>query len=66
MNKENLLTVKEAADILRVSPSTVRTMIIKKELSAVSIRSQWRVFRDSLMRYMSENSNIQEGEDYND
>jgi excisionase family DNA binding protein len=40
---EPLLTVKETAEILKVSPRTVRRLIASKAIRAVSIRRSMRV-----------------------
>jgi len=40
------LTVKEAAEVLRLNPRTVKAMIHRNELPAFKIGSRWR-FRES-------------------
>ena len=44
----NLLTVKEVAEILRVSQPTVLRMIDDGELRAIRVRNQWRIRRSDL------------------
>jgi excisionase family DNA binding protein len=43
-----LLTVKEVAEILRVSQPTVLRMIDDGELRAIRVRNQWRIRRSDL------------------
>jgi len=40
------LTVKEAAEVLRLNPRTVKAMIRRNELPAFKVGSRWR-FRES-------------------
>ena len=40
---EKIYTAKEVADILRLSPRTVRKMIAEGELPAFKVRDEWRV-----------------------
>jgi excisionase family DNA binding protein len=44
----DLLTVKEVAEILRVSQPTVLRMIDDGELRAIRVRNQWRIRRSDL------------------
>ena len=44
-----LLTVNEAAELLRVSNMTVRRMCARGELVAVKVGSQWRINRESAL-----------------
>jgi excisionase family DNA binding protein len=48
----DLLTVKEVAEILRVSQPTVLRMIEDGELSAVRVRNQWRIRRSDLEAFL--------------
>lgn len=43
-----LLTVKEVAAVLRVSPQTVYLMVKRGELPAFRVGSQWRFDADKL------------------
>lgn len=47
-----LLTVKEVAEILRVSQPTVLRMIDDGELRAIRVRNQWRIRRSDLDDYL--------------
>lgn len=38
-----LLTIKETADLLRVSQKTVRRLIDSRELAAAKLGAQWRI-----------------------
>ena len=48
----DLLTVKEVAEILRVSQPTVLRMIEDGELPAIRVRNQWRIRRAELDAYL--------------
>ena len=48
----DLLTVKEVAEILRVSQPTVLRMIDDGELRAIRVRNQWRIRRSELEDYL--------------
>jgi len=48
----DLLTVKEVAEILRVSQPTVLRMIDDGELPAIRVRNQWRIRRSDLDDYL--------------
>ena len=47
-----LLTLQEVSETLRVSKSTVRRMIDRRELRAVRVGSQIRVPRNWLIAYL--------------
>jgi len=48
----NLLTVKEVAELLRVSQPTVLRMIEDGDLRAIRVRTQWRIRRADLDEYL--------------
>jgi excisionase family DNA binding protein len=48
----DLLTVKEVAEMLRVSQPTVLRMIEDGELPAIRVRNQWRIRRSELDAYL--------------
>ena len=47
------LTVEEVADILRVSPRTVRRLCTDHKLSFYYVGSQIRILNDDLQNYLS-------------
>ncbi len=51
---EEILTIEEVAQILRVSMATVRTLIKQKKLKTFRVGIQVRVSRDELERYIRE------------
>lgn len=53
---DNILTVEEVADILRVSPQTVRKLIREKKLRTVRVGVQIRIRQSELERFLSEQS----------
>ena len=50
---QNMYTLEEVADILRVSTATVRKLIESGELKAKKVRGQWRIRKEDLDAYMS-------------
>ena len=48
----DLLTVKEVAEILRISQPTVLRIIDDGELRAIRVRNQWRIRRSDLDDYL--------------
>lgn len=51
-----MYTIEEVADILRVSVSTVRNLIKRKELTAIRVGFQLRVKKEELDSYMQRQS----------
>ena len=49
---ENLMTVKEVAALLRVSPQTLYKMLEQGSIPAVKIGSQWRFDRDQIREWI--------------
>ena len=49
---ENLMTVKEVAALLRVSPQTLYKMLEQGLIPAVKIGSQWRFDRDQIREWI--------------
>ena len=47
-----LLTIKEAAEVLRVNPRTVKSMIRRSELPARKVGSRWRVSESGLAKWI--------------
>lgn len=53
-HQKELLRISEAAEILSVSPKTIRRMIEDGDINATSVRGALRVTRYSLERYLEE------------
>lgn len=53
--ESKLYTVKEVAEILKLSQSTVRKLIRNKDLPMTLIGSQWRITNEQLMSYIEGN-----------
>jgi excisionase family DNA binding protein len=49
---ENLMTVKEVAALLRVSPQTLYKMLEQGTIPAVKVGSQWRFDRDEVREWI--------------
>ena len=52
-----MLTVHEAADLLKVKESTVRSLINNKQLRAVKVGKEWRIAEVDLMSFLNANAN---------
>lgn len=48
MVEERIYTVTEIADILRLTPRTIRRMIVSEELDAFMVRGEYRVRQSAL------------------
>ena len=57
MLRAPLLTVHDAADLLQVTESTVRTLINEKRLRAVKIGKEWRIAEIDLLTFLNVNAN---------
>jgi len=53
---EDVLTSREACELLRISRPTLRKLINKGEISAFKIGNNWRIMRTELERYVREKS----------
>jgi excisionase family DNA binding protein len=51
---DEILTLKEVAQLLKVAEKTVYTMSQTKELPAFKVRGQWRFRRDDINRWIDE------------
>jgi excisionase family DNA binding protein len=54
---ENLLTVKELAEILRVNPMTVYRMAQNGTIPALKINSNWRFLETSIKEWLANKEN---------
>ncbi len=54
----DILTVKEAATLLRTTRQQVRKMITNEELAAVKVGREWRIPMKFLVDFLSENASI--------
>lgn len=54
-----ILTVKEAAQILRVHPETIRILLKSGQLVGYQIGNRWRVIETDLERYLAGHRNKQ-------
>jgi excisionase family DNA binding protein len=52
MTDEKIYTVQEVATILRVTPRTVRNMIVSGEIEAFPVRDQYRITQRALEKFM--------------
>jgi len=48
MTQERIYTVTEIAEILRLTPRTVRRMIVSGELDAFMVRGEYRIRKSAL------------------
>lgn len=61
---ENLLTIQDVADKLKVTPQYARKLIKEGKLSAAKLGSQWVVSADNLEKYIQEYAVIIEPDDH--
>jgi excisionase family DNA binding protein len=54
MVTDEILTLKEVAQLLKVAEKTVYAMAQNKELPAFKVRGQWRFRRDDIHRWIDE------------
>ncbi len=52
--KDEIWTVEEVAERWKVSPRTVREMLVNGELQGFKIRMNWRIYLSDIMLYESE------------
>lgn len=57
MLRKPMMTVHDAAELLTVKESTVRSLINEKRLRAVKIGKEWRIAEVDLMNFLEENAN---------
>lgn len=48
----SIMTIPEAAQILRVNPATIRKAILRGELQALRAGAQYRILRQDLSAYL--------------
>jgi excisionase family DNA binding protein len=51
---DEVLTVKEVSEILRVHPETVRRLVKKGKIPSFRIGAEWRFRSDQIARWMAE------------
>ena len=60
---DEILTVKQAADYLKVSDRSVHKLITDKKLLASKVGSRsWRIKKTDIDTFLKENSNFSEGD----
>ena len=55
MKNDEILTVKETADLLKTTRQQVRKMIANEELPAVKVGREWRIPLASIRLFIEEN-----------
>lgn len=61
MSDDELLTVKEVADRVKVHPETVRGWIRDGELEAVDIGGEYRIYKQDLDKFLKERKRPRKG-----
>ena len=56
MADDDILTVKEICDLLRLHPSTVYKLIRQDKIPRFRVGKEWRFRTDVIMRWMAEKS----------
>jgi excisionase family DNA binding protein len=53
---QEVLTVKEICDLLRVHPSTIYKLIRDDKIPSFQVGAEWRFRKDVILRWMAEKS----------
>ena len=56
MNNDELLTVQELSDYLKVRKETILKMINTNEIVATKVGRDWRIFKSDVIKYLKRNS----------
>lgn len=64
MLRAPLLTVHDAAEFLKVTEVTVRSLISEKRLRAIKIGKEWRIAQVDLLQFLEQNANREPIDDY--
>jgi excisionase family DNA binding protein len=56
--QENLLTIEQVAEYLKVDKFTVYRLVSNKKLPAFKVGSQWRFKRNMIDSWLEKNSNM--------
>ena len=54
LQKEDVLTVDEASELLRVSVNSIRASLAKGQLPGAKVGREWRLSRHALAEYLSQ------------
>lgn len=54
---DDILTVAQAAEYLKVCDKTVRRLIAKQELAASKVGNSWRILKVDIDKYLKKNCN---------
>jgi excisionase family DNA binding protein len=58
MLSKPLLTVREAAEMLKLKEATIRNLINEKKLRAVKFGKEWRIAPKDLELFLNDNANL--------
>ncbi|PAE45731.1 hypothetical protein CHH95_21905 [Bacillus licheniformis] len=53
MSNEPFMTVKQIADILKVSEKTVRNMLNNEEIKGFKVGREWRITPENFEKYLN-------------
>ncbi|MEO0413056.1 MAG: helix-turn-helix domain-containing protein [Pseudomonadota bacterium] len=59
MLSKPLLTVRDAAQLLKLKEGTIRNIINDKKLRAVKFGKEWRIRHEDLEAFLDENANTE-------
>ena len=51
-NTKDILTLKELQELLHIGKNTALKLVQSGEIEAFRVRKQWRVMRESVMKYI--------------
>ena len=55
-NPDDILTVEELANALKVNPRTIQRLVRRKELPAIRVGRQWRFRREWVDEWLKKNT----------
>ncbi|MFC1557936.1 helix-turn-helix domain-containing protein [candidate division KSB1 bacterium] len=58
---ENILTIRDTADYLKMSSATIYKLILTGDLPAAKVGNKWRIRRTRLEEWMDEKENCNYG-----
>jgi excisionase family DNA binding protein len=53
---QDILTVKELCELLRIHPSTLYKLLRQGKIPSFRVGNEWRFRKDAIMRWLSEKS----------
>lgn len=55
---DNILTISQTAEYLKVCDKTIRRLISKKELRAFKVGTSWRIRMEDILEFVNKTKNV--------